>query len=144
MELMGSKTEANLRSAISGEAQAALLYELFEKSARKDGFEQIAAIFQETAKNEKAHAEIYFGLLNCLNTTDRNLISAVESERHECTVMYPEFAQVARQEGFEQIAQTFEMVGKIEEEHQKRFEKYGNLVQSGGDHMDLRQLRTPP
>ena len=118
MKLTGSRTEANLRSAISGEAQAALLYELFEKKARKDGFEQIASIFRETAKNEKAHAEIYFGILKCLHATDQNLFSAVESERHECAVMYPEFARIAREEGFEEIAKVFEMVSCIEAEHQ--------------------------
>ncbi len=121
MKLEGTKTEQNLRSAISGEAQAALLYELFATRARKDGYEHIADIFMETANNEKAHAKIYLNLLSCLNTTDKNLLSAALTEKHENSIMYPEFAAIARQEGLEQVAQTFEMVGQIESEHEKRF-----------------------
>ncbi len=131
MELMGSKTELNLRSAISGEAQAAILYEFFAARAKKDGFENIAAIFEETAANEKAHAEIYLQLLNCLNTTDKNLFAAAAAEKHETSEMYPSFAKTAREEGFDEIAATFEMVGQIENEHRERFEKQGYMVQNG-------------
>ncbi len=122
MELKGSKTEANLRSAISGEAQAALLYEFFAKRAKKDGFEEVSDIFYETSENEKAHAEIYYKLLNCIGTTDKNLASAAASENHENTKMYPEFAKIAKEEGFDEIASTFEMVGQIESDHEKRFQ----------------------
>ncbi len=131
MELIGSKTEQNLRSAISGEAQAAILYEFFAKRAKKDGFENISAIFKETSDNEKAHAEIYLELLNCLNTTDKNLFAAAASEKHESCEMYPGFAKVAREEGFDSIAATFEMVGQIENEHRERFEKQGYMVENG-------------
>lgn len=131
MELIGSKTEANLRSAISGESQAAILYEFFAKRAKKDGFESIASIFRETADNEKAHAKIYLDLLDCLHTTDKNLFAAAKAEKHENTKMYPEFARVAREEGFEAIAATFEMVGRIEAEHEKRFQKLGYQVENG-------------
>lgn len=131
MELKQSKTEANLRSAISGECQAAVLYEFFAKRAKKDGFEEISDIFRETAENEKAHAEIYFKLLNCIGTTDHNLFSAVASEKHENSVMYPSFAQIAREEGFEDVAKTFEEVGKIEAAHEKRFQTKGLEIENG-------------
>lgn len=131
MELKGSKTEANLRSAISGEAQAAVLYEFFAKRAKKDGFEEVSEIFWETSKNEKAHAEIYWKLLNCIGTTDQNLFSAAASEKHENSVMYPSFAKIAREEGFEEIAKTFEEVGKIESAHEKRFQTKGLEIQNG-------------
>lgn len=124
MNLMGSRTEQNLRSAISGEAQAALLYEFFEKKARKEGYQQIGDIFQETSQNEKAHAQIYLNLLNCILKTDENLLHSEETEHHENSVMYPEFAAIAREEGFDEIARTFEMVGQIEAEHEKRFRYY--------------------
>lgn len=131
MELKGSKTEANLRSAISGESQAAVLYEFFAKRAKKDGFEEVSEIFRETAENEKAHAEIYFKLLNCISTTDENLVSAVASEKHENSVMYPSFAQIAREEGFSDIAKTFDEVGKIESAHEARFAAEALEIQNG-------------
>lgn len=131
MDLIGSKTEQNLRSAISGESQAALLYEFFAKMAKKDGFERISEVFYETSNNEKAHAKIYLELLSCINTTDKNLFAAAASEKHESCEMYPNFAKVAREEGFEEIAKTFEMVGQIEEEHRKRFESNGCMVENG-------------
>jgi rubrerythrin len=131
MELKGSKTEANLRSAISGEAQAAVLYEFFAKRAKKDGFEEVADIFWETSENEKAHAEIYWKLLSCIGTTDQNLFSAVASEKHENSVMYPSFAQIARDEGFAEIAKIFEEVGKIESAHENRFQKKALEIQNG-------------
>ncbi len=131
MELKGSQTENNLRSAISGEAQAALLYEFFAKRAKKDGFEGIGTLFETTSQNEKAHAEIYYKLLSCLLTTDENLLAAAESEHHETAVMYPEFAKKAREEGFEDIARTFEMVGQIESQHEQAFRTNAMMVQNG-------------
>jgi len=131
MEIKGTRTEANLRSAISGEAQAAILYEFFASRAKKDGFQEIADIFYETAENEKAHAEIYLLLLDCLNTTDKNLMNSMETELHESNVMYPQFAEIARQEGFDNIANTFEMVGKIESRHHERFKTLKCHVENG-------------
>ncbi len=128
MEIKNTKTENNLRSAISGEAQAAVLYEYFAKRARKDGFEEIANIFMETSQNEKAHAKIYWDLLSCIHTTDQNLMQSAEAELHEHSVMYPEFARIAKEEGFEQIANTFQAVAKIELSHEKRFRLLQSLV----------------
>ncbi len=129
MEFIGSQTENNLRSAISGEAQAALLYSFFEKKARKDGFEELGDIFRETSENEKAHAKIYYDLLKCIESSDKNLKSAADAELHEHSKMYPQFAKTARDEGFFDIAKTFEMVAQIEKEHEERFRLwYGYLV----------------
>ncbi len=131
MKIKGTQTENNLRSAIAGEAQAALLYELFARRAKKDGYEKLAEIFEETSRNEKAHAEIYLKLLECLNTSDANLLSAAETEHHEHTQMYPAFAETAKQEGFTDVATTFEMVAKIESEHEERFRKNLASLQNG-------------
>lgn len=129
MELIGSQTENNLRSAISGEAQAALLYSFFEKKARKDGFEELGDIFHEISENEKAHAKIYYDLLKCIGTSDKNLVASAESELHEHSKMYPQFAKIAKDEGLSEIANTFEMVAKIEKEHEERFRLWhGYLV----------------
>ena len=130
MELKGSQTENNLRSAISGEAQAALLYEFFAKRARKDGFEGIADLFETTSENEKAHAEIYYRLLSCLATTEENLLAAAASEHHENAVMYPDFARKAREEGFTAIADTFDQVGAIEVEHEKAFRQMADEIKN--------------
>ena len=93
MELIGSQTENNLRSAISGEAQAALLYWFFEKKARRDGFEELGDIFHEISENEKAHAKIYYDLLKCIGPSEKNLEASAESELHEHSKMYPQFAK---------------------------------------------------
>lgn len=121
MEFTGTKTENCLRSAVSGEAQAAVLYDFFAEKAKKDGFEEIASIFRETAQNERAHAKIYLNYLKCIGITDENLDNSAKTELHEHSVMYPEFAKTARAEGFEDVAKTFEMVAKIESEHESRF-----------------------
>ncbi len=127
----GTRTEQNLRAAISGETQAWGLYELFAERAEKDGFQEIAAIFKETAHNERAHAEIYWNLLNCIQKTVDNLKNAKDMELHETNIMYPEFAKIAREEGFSDIADTLEKVGKIEADHAKRFEKLENELRKG-------------
>lgn len=123
-ELKGSKTEANLLEAFAGESMARNKYTYFASKAKKDGFEQIAALFTETANNEKEHAEIWFKLLHDgIGTTAENLLSAAEGENYEWTDMYFNFAKVAKEEGFEKIAYLFEAVGKIEKEHEERYRK---------------------
>ncbi len=122
MELKGSKTEANLMAAFAGESQARNKYTYFAAKAKQDGYEQIAAYFEETAQNEKEHAEIWFNLLHgTAAPTPKNLDDAAQGEHYEWTEMYAEFAEVARQEGFAEIAYLFDAVGKIEQEHEQRF-----------------------
>ena len=125
MELKGSKTEQNLMTAFAGESQARNKYTYFASKARKDGYEQIAAIFEETANNEKEHAKMWFKLLNDgdIPSTKENLLSAAEGENYEWTDMYKEFAEVAREEEFTKIANLFEGVAKIEKEHEERYRK---------------------
>ena len=123
MELKGSKTEQNLMTAFAGESQARNKYTYYASKAKKDGYEQIAAIFEETALNEKEHAKIWFKLLNNgeIPTTTANLEDAINGEAYEYNDMYPEFAKVAREEGFDHIAFLFEEVGKIEKRHEERY-----------------------
>ena len=130
-ELKGSKTEANLLAAFAGESQARNKYTYFASKAKKDGFEQIAAIFQETADNEKEHAKIWFKLLGGIGTTAENLLAAAEGENYEWTDMYAGFAVTAREEGFDDIAYLFEEVAKIEKEHEERYRKLLNNVNEG-------------
>ncbi len=133
MELKGSKTEQNLMAAFAGESQARNKYTYFASKAKKEGYEQIAAIFQETADNEKEHAKIWFKLLNGgdVPTTTDNLKAAADGENYEWTDMYAEFARVAKEEGFNNIAFLFEEVGKIEKEHEARYLKLLENVKSG-------------
>lgn len=129
MDLKGSKTEKNLATAYSGESQARNKYTYFASKAKKDGFEQIADIFTETANNEKEHAKIWYKILaNGIGTTAENLLSAAEGENYEWTEMYAQFAQEAREEGFDDIASLFESVGAIEKTHEERFRKLLNNV----------------
>lgn len=123
MELKGSKTEANLMTAFAGESQARNKYTYFASKAKKEGYEQIAEIFTETANNEKEHAKIWFKLLNGgdIPTTAENLKAAAEGENYEWTDMYKEFAETAKEEGFDHIAYLFEEVAKIEKEHEERY-----------------------
>ena len=123
MELKGSKTEKNLMEAFAGESQARNKYTYFASKARKEGYEQIAAIFEETAANEKEHAEIWFKLLNdgAVPTTVENLKAAAEGENFEYTDMYARMAKEAEEEGFMEIAAKFKMVGAIEKEHEQRY-----------------------
>ena len=123
MELKGSKTEANLWTAFAGESQARNKYTYFASQAKKEGYEQIAAIFEETALNEKEHAKIWFKELSGIGTTAENLKVAADGENYEWTDMYDEFAKTAKEEGFERLAFLFEAVGKIEKEHEERFRK---------------------
>ncbi len=125
MELKGSKTEANLQAAFAGESQARNKYTYYASQARKDGYEQIADIFEETAKNEKEHAKMWFKLLHngAVPTTEENLKEAADGENYEWTDMYKGFAEIAREEGFTDIARLFDGVAKIEAEHEKRYLK---------------------
>ena len=131
MELKGSKTEQNLRDAFAGESQARNKYTYFASKAKKDGYEQIASLFLETADNEKEHAKIWFKLLGGIGTTAENLLAAAEGENFEWTDMYARFAKEAREEGFVDIAQLFEGVGAIEKEHEERYRKLLSNVQGG-------------
>ena len=123
MELKGSRTEANLWTAFAGESQAHTKYLYYASKAKKDGYVQISKLFEETAKNEKEHAKIWFKLLNGIGTTEENLLHAAEGENYEWTDMYAEFAKVAKEEGFDHIAFLFEGVGKIEKDHEERYRK---------------------
>ncbi len=133
MELKGSKTEANLMTAFAGESQARNKYTYYASQAKKDGYVQIAEIFEETAKNEKEHAKIWFKLLHDdgIPTTVENLKDAAAGENYEWTEMYAEFAKVAKEEGFDRIAALFEMVGKIEKEHEERYKKLLENIEGG-------------
>lgn len=124
-ELKGTKTEANLLAAFAGESQARNKYTYFASKAKKDGFVQIAAIFEETANNEKEHAKMWYKLLNggSISGTLENLKEAAGGENYEWTEMYPAFAKEAREEGFEEIAALFEGVAAIEKEHEERYKK---------------------
>lgn len=133
MELKGSRTEANLMAAFAGESQARNKYTYFASKAKKDGYEQIAAIFEETAKNEMEHAKIWFKILHNddIPGTAVNLKEAAEGENYEWTDMYAGFAKVAREEGFTRIAALFEGVAKIEKEHEERYRKLLANVEGG-------------
>ena len=133
MELKGSRTEENLRIAYSGESQARNRYTFYAAQAKKDGYEQIGDIFIETANNEKEHAELWFKALNKgeMNPTIENLLLAAEGEHYEWAEMYAEFASVAREEGFTELAATFELVGKIERSHEERFLKLRENILQG-------------
>lgn len=122
MELKGSRTEKNLQAAFAGESQARNKYTFFASVAKKEGYEQIAAIFQETADNEKEHAKMWFKHLQGISDTASNLKHAAEGENYEWTEMYREFAEVAREEGFIAIAKQFEMVAAIEKTHEERYQ----------------------
>ena len=121
MELKGSKTEANLWKAFAGESQARNKYTYFASKAKKEGYNQIAAYFEETANNEKEHAKLWFKHLNGIDSTYENLIAAAKGENEEWTDMYKQMAEEARAEGFEAIARQFEGVAKIEKHHEERY-----------------------
>ncbi len=132
-ELKGTRTEANLLAAFAGESQARNKYTYYASKAKKDGYVQIAAIFEETANNEKEHAKIWFKLLHdgAVPSTTVNLADAAAGENYEWTEMYAEFAKVAKEEGFDHIAYLFEAVGKIEKEHEERYRKLLENVEGG-------------
>ena len=133
MELKGSKTEQNLMAAFAGESQARNKYTYFASKAKKDGYEQIAEIFEESANNEKEHAKLWFKLLHngAVPSTVENLKDAANGENFEWTDMYAGFAKTAREEGFEHIAFLFEEVAKIEKEHEARFLKLLKNIEEG-------------
>ncbi|MFR4143885.1 MAG: rubrerythrin [[Clostridium] leptum] len=132
MELKGSKTEANLMTAFAGESQARNKYTYFASKARKDGYVQIANIFEETANNEKEHAKILSTqLLEGIGSTPENLLAAAEGENYEWTDMYATFAKEAKEEGFDRIAALFEGVAKIEKEHEDRYRALLSNVEEG-------------
>ena len=129
--LKGSKTEQNLLTAFAGESQARNKYNYFASKAKKEGYEQIAAIFEETAANEKEHAKMWFKALEGINSTQKNLLAAAEGENYEWTQMYAEFAKTAEEEGFTALAAKFRMVAKIEKEHEERYKAlYKNMVEN--------------
>ena len=131
MELKGSKTEQNLLAAFAGESQARNKYTYFASVAKKEGYEQIAAIFTETAENEKEHAKMWYKEAVGLGNTMENLKTAAEGENYEWTDMYKEFAEVAREEGFEAIARKFEGVAAIEKTHEERYRALLKNVEEG-------------
>jgi len=133
MELKGSRTEANLQTAFAGESQAHTKYQYYASKAKKDGYVQISNIFLETAKNEKEHAKIWFKLLHDGDIPDTmtNLNDAADGENYEWTDMYDEFAKVADEEGFTEIAEKFRMVGAIEKHHEERYRQLIGNIEGG-------------
>ena len=133
MELKGSKTEQCLMQAFAGESQARNKYTYFASKAKKEGYEQIAALFLETADNEKEHAKLWFKYLEGgdIKSTEENLEEAANGENYEWTEMYPEFARVAESEGFKEIAAKFRLVAEIEKRHEERYQKLLNSVKTG-------------
>ena len=131
MQLKGSKTEQNLLTAFAGESQARNKYTYYASKAKKEGFEQIAAIFEETAGNEKEHAKLWFKLLHGgeVPSTEENLLDAAMGENYEWTDMYASFAKTAKEEGFDHIAYLFSAVAKIEKEHEERYKKLLNNIE---------------
>jgi len=144
LELKGSQTEKNLMAAFAGESQARTRYTFFAKVAKKEGYEQISALFQETADNEKEHAKLFFNHLKggmaqimatfpagIIGSTKENLKAAAEGEKFEWGTLYPNFAKVAEEEGFEGVARTFRMVAKVESHHERRYRKLLANVEQG-------------
>lgn len=133
MDLKGTKTEKNLQTAFAGESQARNKYTYYASQAKKEGFVQISKIFEETANNEKEHAKIWFKYLHdgAIPETIKNLQDAADGENYEWTDMYATFAKEAKEEGFDTLAVLFEMVGKIEKEHEERYRKLLAAVKDG-------------
>ncbi len=142
--IKGTQTEKNLLKAFAGESQARMRYDYFAKQAKKEGLEQIAAIFEETAVNEKAHAKRFFRFLEGgmveitasypagkIGTTLENLKAAADGENEEWTELYPEFARIADEEGFKEVANAFRMIARVEEAHESRFRKLYENLDSG-------------
>ncbi len=126
----GTKTEKNLLEAFSGESQARNKYTFFASKAKKEGYEQIAAIFLETADNEKEHAKLWFKELEGIGSTTENLAAAAGGENYEWTSMYDEFAKVAEEEGFKELACKFRMVGQVEKHHEERYLKLKENIEN--------------
>ena len=131
-EIKGTKTEKNLNAAFAGESQARVKYQFYASKAKKEGYEQIAAIFQETSDNEKEHAKIWYKLLHDgVADTMTNLKDAADGENYEYIDMYAKFAAEAREEGFNEIAELFEKVGEIEKHHEERYRKLIENIEKG-------------
>ncbi len=144
MELKGSRTEKNLLAAFAGESQARTRYTMFASAAKKEGYEQMSAIFQETSDNEREHAQLFFNHLRggtveitatypagIVGSTQQNLLAAAEGEKLEWGTLYPNFAQVAEEEGFEEVAKTFIMVARVESYHERRYRKLLASLEQG-------------
>lgn len=131
MNLKGTQTEKNLQTAFAGESQARNKYTYFASKAKKDGYEQIASLFLETAENEKEHAKMWFKLLDGIGDTKQNLAAAAEGENFEWTNMYKEFAETAKKEGFDKIAEMFLGVAAIEKSHEERYRKLLSNIEGG-------------
>ena len=131
MELKGSKTEQNLMTAFAGESQARNKYDYFASRAKKDGYEQIAAIFQETALNEKEHAKMWFKELGGIGDTSANLLAAAAGEHEEWTDMYKRFSEEAKTEGFDRLADLFAKVAEIEAHHEERYRTLAKNIETG-------------
>ena len=129
--IVGTQTERNLHTALSGESQAYLRYKWFEEKAKTDGYVEISQLFRDTAANEKEHAEIWFRYLGGLSSTERNLNAAASGENFEWSTMYSEFEKTARQEGFDAIADLFSRVASIEKEHEAHYRKALEQIKSG-------------
>lgn len=131
MDLKGSKTEKNLWEAFAGESMARNKYTFFASQAKKEGYEQIAAIFLETAENEKEHAKLHFKALSGIGNTLENLVAAAAGENEEWTDMYPRMAREAEEEGFKELANMFRQIGEVEEEHEKRYLAFKKNIEDG-------------
>jgi len=140
IEDMG-KTEENLKAAFAGESQARNKYTYFAKAARKEGFHYIAGIFEETADNERQHAKDEFKLLNGIGNTAANLKAAIEGEHYETSEMYPTFAREAQEEGNEEAAKLFTEIAKVEAEHEARYKKLLEMVESGSVYKRAKPIR---
>ncbi len=140
-ELKGTKTAANLAAAFAGESEARNKYTYYASAAKKEGYNQIAAIFEETAGNEKEHAKLWFKALHggAVPDTMTNLKDAAAGENYEWTEMYAEFAKVAKEEGFDDIAWLFEAVGAIEKEHEERYRKLVESIENGTVFADVEE-----
>ena len=130
-KLKGTKTEQNLLAAFAGESQARNKYTYFASAARKEGYEQIAAFFEETANNEKEHAKLWYKYLHPIGTTAENLKTSAEGENYEWTSMYPEFAKTAEEEGFGIIAKAFLRIAEIEKKHEERYQELMKNIKEG-------------
>lgn len=130
-ELKGTRTEQNLQAAFAGESQARNKYTYFASVAKKEGYEQIAAIFLETAEQEKEHAKLHFKALAGIGDTKANLAAAASGEGHEWTSMYPTMAQEARADGFDAVARMFEQIAKVEKTHQERYQALLKNLENG-------------
>jgi len=130
-DLKGTKTEKNLMEAFAGESQARNKYAYFASVAKKEGYEQIASIFLETAENEKEHAKLHFKKLAGIGNTSENLKAAAGGENYEWTEMYPRMAKEAKEEGFEKIAKMFEGIAEVEKKHEKRYKKLLDNLEKG-------------